>query len=92
MKSYLPILPLSQGVVTLHARVWIEMEIKTEENEEVSSPSTRGCGLKSNEYNICMMLNGVTLHARVWIEILILLKYAVFTVVTLHARVWIEIV
>ena len=54
---------------TLRARVWVEMGIRFDYAGYPSSPSVRGCGLKSYSWSKKMGSSKVTLRARVWVEI-----------------------
>ena len=60
---------INERIVTLHARVWIEIATTTAApGMRNGSPSTRGCGLKlAGNRNVAQAAK-VTLHARVWIE------------------------
>ena len=78
-------------VVALFTRAWIEINGKIFKYFIPRSPSSRGRGLKSQNYHTVFTKAQVALFTRAWIEIFLLNFMLSQDNVALFTRAWIEI-
>ncbi|EDS00228.1 hypothetical protein EUBSIR_01903 [[Eubacterium] siraeum DSM 15702] len=77
--------------VALFTRAWIEMITNDSNTLSITSPSSRGRGLKFEDLKMRGQVLTVALFTRAWIEITQARFFAKITAVALFTRAWIEI-